>query len=251
MSDQAREVRVVDDPAALAREGAEAFVRLANEAVEAHGSFSVALSGGSTPKVLFGLLATEYLDRVPWRGVHVFWGDERHVGPEHPDSNYRMAREAMLSKVPIPEENVHRVEAENPDAAAAADAYARTLDASFHPEAGAFPRFDLVMLGMGPDGHTASLFPHTEALGERSSTVVANWVAKFDTHRITLTVPVLNAAANVLFLVAGADKAEALREVLQGEPNSDEYPSQLVRPTSGRLVWLVDRAAASLLSADS
>jgi 6-phosphogluconolactonase len=241
----APEVRFVADAAALAREAASIFVRLANEAVEAKGSFAVALSGGSTPKALFGLLAGEYLDRVPWRGTNFFWGDERHVPPDHPDSNYRMTREAMLSTAPVPPENVHRIEAENPDAAAAAAAYEKTLEQWFGTQPGEFPRFDLVLLGMGPDGHTASLFPHTTALHESTRSVVANWVPKFDAYRITLTAPVLNNAANVLFLVAGPDKAEALHEVLEGAPNPDEYPSQLVRPTSGSLLWLVDRAAAA------
>jgi 6-phosphogluconolactonase len=236
-------IRVVADAGALAREAAEEFVRLAREAVADKGSFSVALSGGSTPKALFGLLASDYLDQVPWRETHFFWGDERHVPPGHPDSNYRMAREAMLSKAPVPPENVHRVEAENPDAEAAAEAYARTLDAWLRPS-----RFDLVLLGMGSDGHTASLFPHTPAVHENARSVVANWVPKFDAYRITLTPPVLNAARNVLFLVAGPDKAETLHEVLEGEPRPDQYPSQVVRLTDGRLVWLVDRAAASLLS---
>jgi 6-phosphogluconolactonase len=242
-----REIKLVADAAELAREAAETFVRLATEAVAAKGSFSVALSGGSTPKALFGLLAGEYLDRVPWRETHFFWGDERHVPPDHPDSNYRMTREAMLSTAPVPPENVHRVEAENPDAADAADAYGRTLERWFGTRPGEFPRVDLVLLGMGPDGHTASLFPHTTALHETARSVVANWVPKFDAYRITLTAPVLNNAANVLFLVAGADKAEALHEVHEGARNPDEYPSQLVRPTSGSLRWLVDRAAAARL----
>jgi 6-phosphogluconolactonase len=242
-----REIRLVEDAAALARAAAEIFARLANEAVAAKGSFSVALSGGSTPKALFALLVGDYLDGVPWRETHFFWGDERHVPPDHPDSNYRMTREAMLSTAPVPPENVHRIEAENPDAAAAAAAYERTLEQWFRTQPGEFPRFDLVLLGMGPDGHTASLFPHTPAVHEGSRSVVANWVPKFDAYRITLTPPVLNNAANVLFLVAGPDKAEALHEVLEGARNPDEYPSQLVRPTSGSHLWLVDRAAAANL----
>lgn len=245
MAHQPFEVRVLADAAAVSRAAAEEFVRLAAEAARERGVFSVALSGGSTPKAAFALLASELADAVPWDRTHVFWGDERHVGPDDAESNYRMANEAMLSKVPLPPENVHRILAEKPAAADAADAYARELEAFFGP--GAAPRFDLVLLGMGPDGHTASLFPGTAALSETARTVVANHVPKLDTDRITLTAPVINAAREVRFLVAGDDKAEALHAVLDGPPEATTYPSQLVRPVEGHLVWIVDRAAARLL----
>jgi 6-phosphogluconolactonase len=177
-----------------------------------------------------------------------FWGDERHVPPDDADSNYRMANEALLSKAPIPPANVFPVPAENPDAAAAAEAYEQTLRKFFALASGEFPRFDLILLGMGPDGHTASLFPETSALQEKSRLVVANWVEKLKTSRITLTLPVLNAARCVTFLVSGTEKATVLREVLEGSAPAEKYPSKLVQPDEGRLIWLVDRAAASELS---
>jgi 6-phosphogluconolactonase len=177
-----------------------------------------------------------------------FWGDERHVPPTDPDSNYRMADETMLSKVPVPAENVFRMATENPDASAAAEAYEKTLRKFFAIEAGQFPRFDLILLGMGPDGHTASLFPGTVALQEQSRLVVANWVEKLKTHRLSFTLPVLNAAACVAFLVSGTDKAPALHAVLQSDAPGEQYPAKLVRPADGKLIWLVDRAAASQLA---
>jgi 6-phosphogluconolactonase len=178
-----------------------------------------------------------------------FWGDERHVPPNDADSNFRMANETLLSKVPVPPANVFPVPAENPDASAAAEAYEETLRKFFALAPGEFPRFDLILLGMGPDGHTASLFPETAALQEKSRLVVANWVEKLKTSRITLTLPVLNAARCVAFLVSGTDKATVLREVLEGSAPAEKYPSKLVRPAEGKLIWFVDRAAASELSA--
>jgi 6-phosphogluconolactonase len=244
------EIRVLDSAEDLAREAASRFVRLANESVKNNGRFAVALSGGSTPKLLFSLLASDpsLRSQVPWDRTHFFWGDERYVPPDHPDSNYRMANEAMLSKVPVPAANVRRVRTELPDAHQAADDYEQTLRDFFGLGAGHFPRFDLVLLGMGPDGHTASLFPDTEALRERSRWVVANWVPKFGSYRITLTLPVLNNAACVMFLAGGADKAEVLRAVLGNEAGPDKYPAQLVRPVNGKLVWLVNRDAAGRLA---
>jgi 6-phosphogluconolactonase len=210
----------------------------------------VALSGGSTPEALYRLLAAEdggFRARVPWGQAHFFWGDERHVPPDHPDSNYRMACEAMLSRVPLPPGNVHRIPAENPDAAEAAAQYAETLRRFFGVAAGRFPRFDLILLGMGSDGHTASLFPGTDAVHDRAGLVAAAWVEIHKSHRITLTVPVLNEAASVIFLVSGEGKAEALRAVLEGPHQPDRFPAQLVFPREGRLLFLVDRAAARLL----
>jgi 6-phosphogluconolactonase len=187
--------------------------------------------------------------QVPWDKMHVFWGDERHVPPDHPDSNYRMAHEAMLSKVPIPQAHVHRIKSENPDAGRAAEDYEQTLLAFFHLTAGQFPRFDVVFLGLGPEAHTASLFPGTKALHETRRLVVLTWVGKFCTDRITLTPPVLNNAAGVVFLVSGEDKALALKAVLEGPDEPEQLPARLIRPAHGRLLWLVDRAAASLLQA--
>jgi 6-phosphogluconolactonase len=185
---------------------------------------------------------------IPWDKVFFFFGDERHVGPKDADSNYRMADESILSKVPVPPANVFRVPAENPDASAVADTYEQTLRKFFELAPGKFPRFDVILLGMGPDGHTASLFPKTAALQESSRLVVANWVEKLHTHRITLTLPVLNDARCVAFLVSGTDKAAPLHEVLEGKAPGEEYPSKLVRPVDGKLIWFVDRAAASELS---
>jgi 6-phosphogluconolactonase len=197
---------------------------------------------------LFNLLATNALTVLPWDRMFFFWGDERHVPPTDPDSNYRMADETMLSKVPVPPGNVFRMAAENPDAAAVAEDYEKTLRKFFALEPGQFPRFDLILLGMGPDGHTASLFPGTAGLQEKSRLVIANWVEKMKTSRLTFTLPVLNAARCVAFLVRGTDKAAVLRTVLEEDVPAEQYPAKLVRPTDGKLIWLVDRAAASELS---
>jgi 6-phosphogluconolactonase len=242
------EILVLPDPAALFRAAADRFVEQAKAAVAARGRFTVALSGGSTPKGLFQDLAATDRGALPWNKMYFFWGDERHVPPDHPESNYRMAREALLSKVPVPAANIFRIPAEDSDASRAAATYESTLRSFFHLAAGQFPEFDLILLGMGPDGHTASLFPRTKALAERTRLVVANWVEKFKTDRITFTVPVLNEARVVEFLVAGKDKVEALHEVLEGPASPELYPSKLVQPTHGTLVWLMDQAAAAGLS---
>jgi 6-phosphogluconolactonase len=244
-------VRVFADPEAVSRAAADEFVRAAGEAVAARGRFTVALSGGSTPKRLYQLLAEPpYRDRVDWGKAEFFWGDERSVPPDHNDSNYHTAHEAMLRRLPVPAGHVHRMEAERADRDAAAREYEAALARVFGATPGGEPpAFDLILLGMGPDGHTASLFPHTAALKESGRWVVVNYVPKFATDRVTFTAPVLNRAREVLFLVAGNDKAEPLHEVLEGAPNGDLYPSQTVRPTNGRLVFFVDRAAAAKLAA--
>jgi len=185
---------------------------------------------------------------LPWDKMFFFWSDERHVPPTDPESNYRMADEALLSKVPVPAANIFSIPAENPDAAAAAEAYEQTLREFFALKAGEFPCFDLILLGLGPDGHTASLFPETAALQEKSRLVVANWVEKMKAYRITFTLPLLNAAREAVFLASGTDKAAILHEVLEGRGPDEKYPSRLVRPTEGKLIWFVDRAAASELS---
>jgi 6-phosphogluconolactonase len=238
-------VQVFDDPERVAREAAGLFVRLSIEAVSARGGFSVALSGGSTPRRIYELLAGEdYRTQVSWPNVHVFFGDERTVPPDHADSNYRMANEALLSRVPVPAKNVHRMNGVG-DAAAGASEYESEMRAFFGDRT--WPRLDLVMLGMGDDGHTASLFPGSAALEEQRAWVVANWVEKFQTWRITLTAPAINAARRVLFLVTGAGKADRLREVLKGERDPARLPSQLIQPRDGALEWFVDRAAAEKL----
>ncbi len=242
------EIRTLTTPQELSEAAAEEVVRTANEAVAQRGRFTIALSGGSTPKNLYNLLVTNARNLLPWDRMFFFWGDERHVPPNDPDSNYRMANETMLSKIPVAAGNVFRIPAENPDAAAAAAAYEQTLRKFFQLEPAQFPTFDLILLGMGPDGHTASLFPGTKALQEKTRLVVANWVEKLKTSRITLTLPVLNAARCVTFLVSGTDKAAALRAVLEEDVPAEQYPSKLIRPSAGKLIWLVDRAAASALS---
>jgi len=201
-------------------------VRIATQSTAAHGRFSVALAGGSTPKSLYPLLATDpgLRSRLPTECMHFYWGDERHVPPDHADSNYRMASEAMLSKLPLAPGQVHRIHGEHPDAARAADEYERELCANFALAPGVYPRFDLVLLGIGPDAHTASLFPHTPAPQETARSVVANRVAALGTDRITLTIPAINNAANIVFLVSGADKAVALREILEGPRDPRKLP---------------------------
>jgi 6-phosphogluconolactonase len=239
------EVRISDTPAELFQAAATEFATLASRAVQSNGKFSVALSGGSTPKSLYELLASGSIPKIPWEKIFFFFGDERDVPPDHPDSNYRMARESgLFSKVS--NEQVFRVRTEEKDANTAALDYEQTLQNFFGLRPGEFPRFDLVLLGLGPDGHTASLFPGTAALNERNRLVVANWVEKFHTYRITLTLSVLNRAACVTFLASGPDKANTLREVLEND--KADLPSQKVRPPDGRLLWLIDRAAANRLS---
>jgi 6-phosphogluconolactonase len=220
----------------------------AAQAVAERGVFSIALSGGSTPAELYRRLASPpAVERVNWPAVQVFFGDERCVPPGHPESNYGMVRRTLLEGAPVPNENVHRMAGELPPAVAAT-MYEDELRAVFRIPHDAVPRFDLILLGMGPDGHTASLFPGTAALHEWQRLVVANHVPQLNTDRLTLTFPVLNNGRQVAFLVTGADKAEALAGVLEGPPTPDRYPAQAVRPTDGRLVWLMDKAAAAKLS---
>jgi 6-phosphogluconolactonase len=242
------DLRRLTTPQDLFQAAAEEVLCIATDAVAKRGRFTMALSGGSTPKNLYTLIAANASAALPWAQMFFFWGDERHVPPDDPDSNYRMAKEALLSKVPIPPGNIFPIPAENQDAVAAADAYEQTVRKFFALPPGEFPRFDLILLGMGPDGHTASLFPETAALQEKSRLVVANWVEKLKTSRITFTLPVLNAARCVAFLVSGADKAAVLHEVLEGSAPAEKYPSKLVQPTNGKLIWFLDRAAASQLS---
>ena len=232
---------------ALSREAAARFQRLAADSIAAAGRFSVALSGGSTPRALYHLLGQSPLrEAIDWPRVHLFWGDERFVPADHPDSNYRLAREAFISRVPIPAGNVHPVPTEGGDPEAAATQYEETLHRFFAPTL----RFDLVLLGLGADGHTASLFPGSPALDEHDRLVVATHVPKLDAWRLTLTPPALRGARHAVFLVSGSDKAPVLREVLEGPYDPHRLPAQLVRPEKGELTWLVDEAAASLLSAE-
>ncbi|MGA9307667.1 MAG: 6-phosphogluconolactonase [Candidatus Sulfotelmatobacter sp.] len=242
------ELRRLTTPQDLFQAAAEEVLRAATHAVADHGRFAIALSGGSTPRNMYTLIAANAAATLPWDRMFFFFGDERHVPPDDPDSNYRMANESLLAKIPIPPANVFRIPAENPDADAAAEIYEQTLRKFFGLAPGEFPRFDLILLGIGPDGHTASLFPETAALQEKTRLVVANWVEKLGTSRITLTLPVLNHARCVAFLVSGIDKAAALHEILEGKAPAEKYPSKLVQPSEGKLIWFVDRAAASELS---
>ena len=243
------EIQILEDPAELASVAADKFKQLANEAVEKKGIFNVALSGGSTPKAMFDLLSEEpYRDLMPWSKIHLFWGDERHVPLDNKDSNYRMTKEHLLSKISIPSGNVHRIEAENSDAKEVANKYQKHLQQYFNLSEMETPQFDLVFLGMGDDGHTASLFPGTDAVHDFENLVAAPWVEKFNSHRITITPKVINNSDRVIFLVKGEEKADALVRVLEGEKDIDRYPAQVVNPTHGSVLWLCDRAACRKLS---
>jgi 6-phosphogluconolactonase len=242
---------VEPDPAALARRAAKYCVEMAQEAVAAGGRARIAISGGSTPKAAFQSLADPALPwrtRMPWDKLDLYWVDERAVPPGDPESNYRMTREALLDRVPIHHDQVHRIQGEL-DPAVAAARYESELRDSFRLEGAESPRFDLIALGMGTDGHTASLFPHTGAIHELSRLVTANHVPQKDAWRITLTWPVINHASSVFFLIAGADKAAILHEVLTSPRDPERLPSQLIWPVSGILTLFLDKAAAALLPA--
>jgi 6-phosphogluconolactonase len=247
-ADQA-ELIVSPSMEALMLTAATGIVDAAKREVAQKGTFSLALSGGSTPRMLYELLARpDMAAEMPWDHTQIFWGDERHVGPDDPESNYRMAREALLDKVPIPQANVHRIPAELANAETVAVAYEDELRRAFGLEPGEWPRFDLILLGMGDDGHTASLFPHTQALHETKRLVVANPVPKLQTTRITLALPVINNAERIWFLIAGGTKAGILRQVLEGSADPETYPAQLINPVDGELFLLLDATAASELS---
>ena len=228
------DVQIFSNPDDLARAAAEYFVARRPE--------TVALSGGSTPKLMFQILAEQFRDQVAWPGIQFFWSDERHVPPDHPDSNYRMANEALLSHVPVSTNNVHRIPGENPNAAAAASEYEKTIVQLTKQK---LPRLDLILLGLGTDGHTASIFPGSEVLHETKRLVAAPYVEKFKSYRITMTLPLLNNGAAILFLVSGAEKAQIVKEIFEG---GNRYPAQAVAPTQGELIWMLDREAAAYLS---
>ena len=244
------DVRILTNIDAIAKRAAQDFVQSATQAVSEKGSFTVALSGGSTPKALYSLLAGDAALRsqLPWDKMYLYFGDERSVGPDHPDSNFRMATETMLSKVPIKPEQVFRIKGEYKDTEKAAQEYEQVLRTSFKIAEGQFPRFDLVFLGIGNEGHTASLFPGTKALHETKRLVVRNWVGKLYTNRVTLTAPAINNAARVVFMVTGADKALSLKGILEGPYEPDQLPAQIIQPPNGKLLWLVDTVAGGMLS---
>jgi 6-phosphogluconolactonase len=244
-------VRTYGDLDALSAAAADELAAIAKDAVAARGVCTSALSGGSTPKRLFALLAKRGRDALPWDAIDLWWGDERCVPPDHADSNYRMAREALVDPLRLDAQRVHRMPAEEPDHELAALTYERAVLAAL----GTPPVIDYMMLGMGPDGHTASLFPGSPGLDERERWVIANPVdsplTKGKTTRITMTVPAICAARHIRFLVAGGDKADSLRAVLEGPRDPHRYPSQLIRPLTGDLAWLVDQAAAARLGGSS
>lgn len=246
------DIRVFTGGLTLLRAAADYIVDAAETAMTTNGHFTIALSGGATPKPIYELLATdEYTRYIDWSFGRVFWGDERCVQPDHYDSNYRMAKESLLENVRIPMGNIYRIKGELPPEAAAED-YEKALRGYFlrgtRPLNERQPRFDLILAGIGDDGHTASLFPYTTALEEQARWVAANYVEKLDTWRITLTPPAINAATNILFVVTGEKKADALAQILEGEYDPAQFPAQLVNPESGRVTWMVDVPAASKLS---
>lgn len=239
-----QQIRVFADPASLADAAAKHIVERALAAVDDHERFTIALSGGSTPRAVFQRLAQPDLSaQMPWSQIDVFWSDERAVPLDHADSNYRMACESLLAQVPIPKENIKPMLSQVEDLDAAAQHYARVIRSTVP---GSPPRFDLLLLGLGPDGHTASLFPHSPQLQASDELVVATPAAPLKPHvrRVTFTATLINAAKEVLFLAAGADKAETLKRVLEGPRQTEELPSQLVAPGSGTLIWLLDQAIA-------
>lgn len=242
------EVLVYNDVDSLARAAANRFLSLANQAIKSKGFFSAVLSGGSTPQSLYHLLASKpYSEQVNWAKVHLFWGDERCVPPDHADSNFWRARKALLENVGIPEENIHRIPAEKPPEQAA-EAYETVLLEYFQSNPGNSrinrSSFDLVLLGMGEDGHTASLFPNTEVIHESTRWVSAVYVERLCTWRISMTPLILNQADEIIFLVAGKNKNWTLQKVLYGSYEPNRYPAQIIKPINGKIVWMLDKAAA-------
>jgi 6-phosphogluconolactonase len=241
------ELRVYGDAEQLARGAADLFIALAAEAIKARGRFRVALSGGSTPRRVYQLMGTDVFSRrVDWDRVDLFWGDERYVSTDDPDSNYRMTASTLLRHIAIPEENIHRVRTELAAPAEAASAYEKEIRECFH-NTSSLPQFDLIFLGLGTNGHTASLFPHSPVLREETHLAAAVFVAEVNMWRITMTVPLLNRGRTVAFLVEGSGKAEALNTVLAGAHDPERLPAQLIAP-EGSLLWLADEAAALLAS---
>jgi len=243
-----REINIYRDADELAQKAAEDFILLANNSVICNGRFAVALSGGSTPRSMYSLLALKkYRREIPWEETHLFWGDERCVPPDHPESNYRMAREALLSRIKIPPENIHRIACED-GPSIAANQYQNELKEFFQLARGQFPVFDLVILGLGEDGHTASLFPRSDAVEEKERLVVASYIRKLSAYRVSLTLPVLNHAAIVDFLVTGKSKAAITKKVLATNAGSSALPAARVAPIDGIVTWMItEHAAAGLI----
>ena len=246
-------IKVLGDMDELARKGADIFTAMAEEKAAEGGVLTVALSGGNTPRTLYRVLSSRpYSTKVPWGSVHFFFGDERCVDPDDSESNFRMAFYTLLSQVDIPEANIHRMEGEG-EPAESAKKYEREVRAFFEAhgkvdEATSMPVFDLVLLGMGEDGHTLSLFPQTKALVEKERLVLENYVEKDKGWRLTFTLPLVNGASRIVFLVSGGSKAQVLKEVIEGHAWAFDYPAELVSPAGGEVEWLVDKAAAGQLS---
>ena len=239
-------IAIYPDTETLSQEAARYIVRVAQESITAHKRFTIALSGGSTPKKLYGLLAEEpYRSQINWEQVDIFWSDERCVPPDDAESNFLMAQQVLLSKIPIPANQIHRMPADQADRDASS--YAYTLEMQQTIGTDGVPSFDLIQLGMGPEGHTASLFPHQPSLHEQQRLVMPVTVPKPPPPRLTFTPRLLNAAAHVLFLVTGAEKQDAVKAVLEGEYQPDEYPAQIVQPTKGEVTWMLDQTAAAKL----
>ncbi|HEY0006338.1 MAG TPA: 6-phosphogluconolactonase [Pyrinomonadaceae bacterium] len=243
-------LEILPDSESLARAAALRVVRFAQEALAERGRFTLALAGGSTPRHVYARLARDELaSQIDWTRAHLFWGDERCVPPDHPESNYRMARETLLDHVPLSPGNIHRIHGED-NPTEAAHAYAQELESIFGGDArkGGRPPigFDLVLLGMGDDGHTASLFPRLDAVKEERRWVTAEYVEAAGMWRVTLTPVFINAARSVMFMVSGKEKSARVKEVLEGPWRPVELPAQAIRPASGQLIWMLDQAAASL-----
>jgi 6-phosphogluconolactonase len=243
-----REIQVFRDVNDIASRAAELILAAANAAVQQNGRFTIALAGGSTPKTLYALLAAEpYFSVMPWDKTFIFFGDERSVPPDDKDSNFRMASESMLTKLSLKPEQVHRIKAENPDPEKAALEYEQILTSFYNLSSGQLPRFDVTLIGMGDEGHMLSLFPGTKALQDGGRLVKSNWIGKLYTWRVTVTAPVANNSGLVIFMVTKPDKALALKGVLEGPYEPEQLPSQLLQPTNGKTVWLIDTAAAEKL----
>jgi 6-phosphogluconolactonase len=247
----AREVVLLPDAAAITRRAADEFLKAVNEAIARKDCFNVALAGGSTPKALYTMLSENptYSSKIPWAKLHFFFGDERHAPPDNAESNFHMANQTLFSKGMIRQEQITRIKGEYADTEKAALEYEQALRTYFGLQEGEFPRFDLLLLGMGEEGHTLSLFPGTKALHATQPIVVRNWVGKLYTERITITVPAANQAKQVIFSVTRADKALALKAVLEGPYEPEQLPAQFIQPVNGKLLWLVDKDAGSMLAA--
>ncbi len=242
------EIKVFDEAEELDQFAAKSFISIGNQAIKKNGRFSIVLSGGSSPKELYKLLASDdFRSQIDWQKVFFFFGDERDVSPASDQSNFKMANESLFKPLEIPKTNIFRWQTEIINAAEVAEQYEKYIRKFFALKPDEFPRFDLILLGIGDDGHTASLFPHTKALSENKKIAVANLVKKLNSYRLTLTFPVINNASNIIFLVSGEQKAKTLQKVLETDPQPEKFPVQGVMPLDGKVTWLIDEDAAEFL----